>query len=263
MKPCTARISQPYGQFPQASGQPWIHVGDDYAGERGQEVVTIADGRVLFAGPGQNVPNDLADLLMLYRGSDASGNCVIVEHAGWVETFNHLEFYTVNTGDIVKRGWRVGGMGDSGNAYGVHLHHETLTVPASPVPPFSRYNPQFQIDYEDQQAGTIAPQATEIELAEDEIMAMTPKEREEFAELVALKTWQLNGVPNVEGGKQTIWRVLVSIYYMVRETSVTLRAVLKLLESKGDINIPTSQLATAVKSALVELAANDTDGDIK
>lgn len=219
MRPSTARISQPYGQFPQASGQPWIHLGDDYACERGEDVVTIAPGIVLYAGPGQNVPDYLADMFMLYRGSDASGNCILVEHDGWAESFNHLEFWTVNTGDTVFRGQRVGGAGDSGNAFGVHLHHETLTIPAANTPPFSRYNPQLQVDYEDRIAGRIAPQATEIEILEDEFMAMTEKQRKEFideiAEAAASKTWFYGGVANTQGGKQTIWRVLVQIYHTV------------------------------------------------
>lgn len=169
MLPTKARVSQPYGQFPQASGQPWIHVGTDYAGERGQEIVTIADGTVLYAGPGQFVPNWLADTLMLYRGSDASGNCVIIQHDGWVETSNHQEFVTVKTGDKVKRGWRIGGMGDSGNAFGVHLHHETLTTPASAEPPFSRYDPDLQISYEDQQAAIILASLKDIEMTNEQL----------------------------------------------------------------------------------------------
>lgn len=188
MRPSKARISQRYGTFPQASGQPWIHVGDDYAGERGEEVVTIAPGTVLFAGPGQFVPNSLADMLMLYRGSDASGNCVIVGHEGWVETFNHLEFYTVNTGDKLQRGWRVGGMGDSGNAFGVHLHHETLTTPASAQPPFSRYDPQLQVAYEDREAARIAALAKDDEMTPEQLNAIIDAIREEGAQTRAVLT---------------------------------------------------------------------------
>lgn len=172
MKPCKGWLSQRYGKFPQASGQPWIHVGDDYAGNRGDEVVTISDGTVLYAGPGQNVPNWLSDLLMLYRGSDASGNCVIIQHDGWVETANHLEFYTVSTGMKVKRGWRIGGMGDSGNAFGVHLHHECLTTPASSIPPFSRYDPHFQIAHENAQAMKFVHLAKDIDMKPEQFDAL-------------------------------------------------------------------------------------------
>lgn len=180
MRPTTATISQPYGVFPQASGQPWIHLGDDYACYRGQDIVTIAAGRVLFAGPSELVPNQLADRIMLYRGSTASGRCVITEHddntTGWIQTFNHLEFYTVNTGDAIFRGQRVGGAGDSGNAFGVHLHHECIDPGAvTNQAPFGRYNPQIQIDYEDAQAALASIPSPE------RLADMTP---EQYAELI-------------------------------------------------------------------------------
>lgn len=254
MKPCNARISQDYGEFPQASGQPWIHVGIDYAGSRGEIVVTISEGTVLFAGPGELVPNWLADTLMLYRGSTASGNCVIVQHDGWVETFNHLEFYLINTGDTVKRGFRVGGMGDSGNAFGVHLHYETLTTPASAQPPFSRYNPHLQMAYEDERALETAPKNTPVPpVVEKEWweMPIPEKERKALIKDIALEVWGLRGTPRIDGVKQTMWGTVDEGTRNTRELRATISTLTKLLSEKTSLT--EKQITDALKEGFIQL----------
>lgn len=152
MHPVNGNYTQRFGQANQASGQSFPHTGDDYAANRGDEVRTIAPGTVIFAGNGQELPDNLADRFMLYRGSPSAGKCVFIQHDGWIEYFAHLDSINVRAGQTVSRGTRVGGAGDTGNAQGVHLHYEVFTLPCSNVYPFGRYNPANQVAHEDSMA---------------------------------------------------------------------------------------------------------------
>ena len=152
MHPTKGWISQEVFNANQASGQDFPHTGRDYAGERGQDVITIAPGTVIHAASGP-VPDWLARRFQLVPGSTAGGNYVFVQHDGWVEYFGHLEEINVRNGQALTRGQRVGGMGDSGNAQGVHLHYEVILEPCGAEFPWGRYHPQLQIDYEDTHAG--------------------------------------------------------------------------------------------------------------
>ena len=44
----------------------------------------------------------------------------------WATLYAHLDSLSVKEGNIVERGDRVGRMGDSGRATGVHLHFELI-----------------------------------------------------------------------------------------------------------------------------------------
>lgn len=150
MHPVNGWISQEVFNENQASGQPFPHVGRDYAADRGAEVRTIAPGTVIYVTrEGEPVPDWLANRFMLVPGSTAGGNSVFVQHDGWVEYFGHLENTTVRAGQGLARGQSIGGAGDSGNAQGVHLHYEVIIEPCPAVFPWGRYHPQLQIDLED------------------------------------------------------------------------------------------------------------------
>lgn len=58
-------------------------------------------------------------------GTKSYGNYVIIEHNDTYRTlYAHLKNVTVKKGERVKRGAIIGYMGNTGNAYGAHLHFE-------------------------------------------------------------------------------------------------------------------------------------------
>lgn len=70
-------------------------------------------------------------------GTKSYGNFVKIKHKdGYYTLYAHLKDVYVNQGDYVKRGQKIGYMGDSGNAYGIHLHFELRT------PQDKRINPE-------------------------------------------------------------------------------------------------------------------------
>lgn len=82
------------------------HAGRDYAVKAGTPVAAVADGTVV-----------LADSLFY------SGNSVIVDHGnGLFSAYLHLAEVGVRAGQDIRRGDRVGLVGDTGRATGPHLH---------------------------------------------------------------------------------------------------------------------------------------------
>ena len=87
-----------------------FHPGLDIAGERGQEVYATAAGKVTFA-----------------ERHGSYGNLIVIDHGYGLETrYGHLQAFTVNKGDQVKRGDVIGHVGSTGRATGNHLHYEVL-----------------------------------------------------------------------------------------------------------------------------------------
>ena len=61
------------------------------------------------------------------RTSKGDGNTVTIRHAGGYTTrYLHMGEVYVSKGMWVKRGWKIGSVGMSGNAYAPHLHYEVL-----------------------------------------------------------------------------------------------------------------------------------------
>ena len=90
------------------NGRRAWHSGVDFAGAEGSNVVTVAAGVVVFAGP-----------------RSGYGNMVEVNHGGNFSTrYGHHKELLVNVGDIVKKGQVVGLMGSSGRSTGPHVHFE-------------------------------------------------------------------------------------------------------------------------------------------
>lgn len=169
MHPTDGRITQEVFNPNQASGQAFPHTGRDYAGNRGDTIRTIADGDVLYVTrENEPVPAWLANRFMLVPGSMAGGNSLFIQHDGWVEYFGHMQNITVKAGDRVRRGQRVGGVGDSGNASGCHLHYEVIAEPCPASYPWGRYHPQNQIDYEDAHGGAASIMPTGNTTQEEE-----------------------------------------------------------------------------------------------
>jgi murein DD-endopeptidase MepM/ murein hydrolase activator NlpD len=166
MQPTDGRKTQSFNTYPQASGEPWGHTGDDYAGNIGDLVRTIADGVVLFAGWSQDMPDSMADAYMFVRGSGNGGIMALIQHDGWCSLSAHLDSTPLNPGDTVTRGQVIGTVGTTGRSTGSHLHYECIEDGAvTNQPMFGRYDPALQIAHEDAVASTkasasMAPPAT-------------------------------------------------------------------------------------------------------
>lgn len=84
------------------------HLGVDIKAPKGTKVFATADGVVLRAGN--------------YEGW---GNMVVLQHGNEFETFYaHLDSYSVEAGKKVVKGEVIGGVGNTGQSTGPHLHFE-------------------------------------------------------------------------------------------------------------------------------------------
>lgn len=102
--PVESRVLSGYDYAPSAN-----HFGIDLGGEMGDPVRTVDNGIVVYAGW-----NDWG-----------YGNMVVVDHGfGWQSLYGHLATVDVICGQEVYAGDLLGGMGETGEADGVHLHFE-------------------------------------------------------------------------------------------------------------------------------------------
>lgn len=82
-------------------------------------VVAHSDGKIIFFQDGYNN-------MQGSTGNASYGNCVKIDHGnGYYTLYAHMQKgLSVRNGDYVKKGQVLGYMGNSGNAYGGHLHFE-------------------------------------------------------------------------------------------------------------------------------------------
>ncbi len=95
-----------------------LHKGLDIAGPVGTPVVASADGRITFAGN---------------RGG--YGLMMVIDHGhGLVTRYAHLDAILKEAGERVRRGDKIGLMGNTGRSTGPHLHYEVHLngVPVDP-----------------------------------------------------------------------------------------------------------------------------------
>ena len=98
--------------------------GIDIGLNTGDPVMSVRDGRVIFAG---------GDPCCVY------GNFVIVEHdQGWTSLYAHLSAFAVRQGDQVKQGQVLGLAGATGKVTGAHLHFELRSY-GRPVDPLRHF----------------------------------------------------------------------------------------------------------------------------
>ena len=105
------RITQGYKSTHKA-----VDLGREHEG--GEPIIAHTAGRVVFCQTGKKNAKGST-------GNASYGNCVRIEHEdGYSTLYAHLATVSVKLGDTVKQGQVIGTMGDSGNAYGIHLHFE-------------------------------------------------------------------------------------------------------------------------------------------
>jgi len=108
-RPSPGYVSSTYGmRVDPFTGLPQLHSGIDFAANIGAPVTATADGEVIVAGP-----------------FGALGKTVQIDHGhGLTTVFAHMDRVDVRTGDRVRRGDRIGAVGNTGRSTGPHLHYE-------------------------------------------------------------------------------------------------------------------------------------------
>jgi murein DD-endopeptidase MepM/ murein hydrolase activator NlpD len=108
------------GQFTSPFGQRWgrLHAGIDIAAPVGTPIFAADNGRVILMGP-----------------TGGYGNYTCVQHTAAMSTcYAHQSAFGTSVGANVKRGQRIGSVGNTGNSTGPHLHFE-VRINGSPVDP--------------------------------------------------------------------------------------------------------------------------------
>ena len=108
--PTEGKISSVFGGrvHPVTGADGNFHTGIDIAGVMNQTVISAAEGKVIKTGE-----------------DSANGKYVIIEHTGGYTTaYAHLNKICVTEGEYVDNNTKIGQMGESGIATGVHLHFE-------------------------------------------------------------------------------------------------------------------------------------------
>lgn len=116
--------TEPYGR--PLGGYTWMrgfipgyHDGVDLAGRPDQPVLAAGAGTVVYAGWNNN----------------GYGRVVVVAHSGSFSLYGHLNSINVRCGQYVDQGQSIGGMGNTGNSSGTHLHFEVRDTGFNPVNP--------------------------------------------------------------------------------------------------------------------------------
>ncbi len=105
--PVKGPISSPFGLKRFFNDQPRNpHSGIDIAAPEGTDIVLPSDGIIIDTG-----------------NYYFNGNTVFVDHGqGMISMFNHMSKITAKTGEKLKRGDKIGEVGQTGRVTGPHLH---------------------------------------------------------------------------------------------------------------------------------------------
>jgi murein DD-endopeptidase MepM/ murein hydrolase activator NlpD len=98
------RVSSPFGSR-------WLnfHEGIDIAAEEGTTLFAAADGIVVYSD----------------RQLRGYGNLIVIKSTDLMTVYGHNQRNLVHVGQRVRRGQKIGLLGQSGKAQGPHLHFET------------------------------------------------------------------------------------------------------------------------------------------
>lgn len=105
-RPAEAAMTSPYGNRPELGD---VHKGIDFGAQCGAPIYAAGSGKVVFA----------------QKASDGA-NGIIIQHDGVSTMYWHMQdgSLRVKVGDEVKAGQEIASSGDTGHAYGCHLHFE-------------------------------------------------------------------------------------------------------------------------------------------
>ncbi|MGC9064874.1 MAG: murein hydrolase activator EnvC family protein, partial [bacterium] len=114
-------ITSPFGwRNHPIFGTRMFHTGVDIAGNYGDNIYAVNEGRVIYSG-----------------WQSGYGKVIIVDHGNGMSTvYAHCSQLLVNVGDVVKRGEVIGKIGATGWATGPHLHFE-IRRNGTPIDPLS------------------------------------------------------------------------------------------------------------------------------
>lgn len=106
------RVSSSFGErFHPITGELKAHLGLDISANEDLAIHSTADGtisKIVYSNKGY-------------------GNYVLIKHKyGFQTKYAHLNLITVKTGQQVKRGDIIGGVGTTGSSTGNHLHYEVI-----------------------------------------------------------------------------------------------------------------------------------------
>lgn len=115
-------VSSPVGPRSLKITSETFHRGDDLVGiSKKTEIKAAADGIVVEHWP---APDGY------YKGHPVYGGYIVLQHDnGTYTVYAHMSRTNVHTGDKVKQGQKIGVIGDTGIATGVHLHFEIVLTP--------------------------------------------------------------------------------------------------------------------------------------
>lgn len=101
-----------------------VHRGIDISAPQGTDIYAAESGQVIFSGK-----------------ISGYGKVIVIEHpSGFITVYAHNSKNDVNAGDWVKRGDKIGEVGDTGRASVPHLHFE-IRVNNTPIDPL-KYLPK-------------------------------------------------------------------------------------------------------------------------
>lgn len=116
----TEPYNRPLGGYTWMRGFiPGYHDGVDLAGRSDQPVLAAGAGTVVYAGWNNN----------------GYGRVVVIAHSASFSLYGHLNSINVRCGQYVDQGQSIGGMGNTGNSSGTHLHFEVRDASFNPLNP--------------------------------------------------------------------------------------------------------------------------------
>ena len=115
-------VSSPVGPRKLKITSETFHRGDDLVGISDKtEIKAAADGIVVEHWP---APDGY------YKGHPVYGGYIVIQHDnGTYTVYAHMSHTCIRTGEKVKQGQKIGIIGDTGVATGVHLHFEIVITP--------------------------------------------------------------------------------------------------------------------------------------
>ncbi len=147
-----------------------------------------ADAIAFAEGTVEVVVNNMKYTNHNSKGNATYGNYVIIKHPnGYKTLYAHLKYGSVlvNTGDYVSKGQRIATIGQTGNAYGVHLHFEIRGPDNKRVNPndyLFTHNEAFSSTESTNEEITINADEEKIETSNKEISSQNNDDKEKKTE---------------------------------------------------------------------------------